>query len=362
MYSMQDELQTEEARALLRAPLEALEAMGLGRPSHLTMEKYLHLLASGALLSEPVVDAYLAVFQEMQYGQKDLTEVDLSSPTAALAEEVAALSHADEADLEWASLQLNPPQINDPAPPPQIPADTTAKEEGVQDLAQQIPRLITTGKVHGALVGSAPMAAGGTQQLPSPKLLGLGLFLLVVWSAVMLALGYRNADRIQSTVGWVQRRGQPATPKPATPRQKVEQLRASAGRAPTDKMKWMRYAMVAQGVNEYADAMHAYRYVISRWPKEAMAINNLAWLYLTAQAPYARDAKEGLLLAEQAYALDQAPYITDTLAEACFQNGMVERAVKLEEDALAREKKRKGIFRRSLKRYRQALQSTPEAP
>lgn len=360
---MQDELQTEEARAQLRAPLEALEAMGLGRPSHLTMENYLHLLATGALLSEPVVEAYLTVFQEVQYGQTDLIEVDLSSPTADLAAEVAALSRADEADLEWASLQLNPPQVKDPAPPPQMPAlaDASAKE-GVQDLAQQIPRLVTAGKVHGALVGSAPMAAGRIQQLPSPKLLGLGLFLLLTWSAVMLALGYRNADRIQSTVGWVQRRGQPPPPKPATPRQKVEQLRASAGRAPTDKEKWMRYALVAQGVHEYADAMHAYRYVIGRWPKEAMALNNLAWLYLTAQAPYARDAREGLLLAEQAYALDQAPYITDTLAEACFQNGMVERAVKLEEDALARAKKQKGIFRRSLKRYRQALQSTPEAP
>ena len=119
----------------------------------------------------------------------------------------------------------------------------------------------------------------------------------------------------------------------------------------------MHYAMVAGYLHQYADAVHAYRHVIRRWPKEAMALNNLAWLHLTAQAPYARDAAEGLLLAEQAYALDQAPYITDTLAEACYQNGQVERAVKLEQDALDRAKQRKGTFRKSLERYKRALKT-----
>lgn len=355
---MPSAVQIQEPKDLLRVPLEALEDLGLGRPAHLTMERYLHLLVGGELLPQGVVDAYLELFQEAQYGERALTEEEVRGAVAALGVEVHALGELDEADLAWVRLQLNPPEVKDPAPPPVVHfSEDPRAQGGVAALAEQIPRLVkpTSPEYSPAGAHGQFSLGGGTQQLPSPKVLGLGLSLLLIWSAVMLALGYRNADEIKSKVGWIQRRGQPPAPTPLTPRQRMEALRAAAGRAPGDKERWMRYGIVAQGLHHYADAVHAYRHIIRRWPREAMALNNLAWLYLTAQAPYARDAAEGLRLAEQAYAVDQAPYITDTLAEACYQNGQVERAVKLEQDALDRSKKRKGIFRRSLERYKRAL-------
>ena len=343
--------QQEDPRDLLRPPLSNLEALGLARPAHLTMERYLSMLVQVELLTEGAVGVYLAVFQDVQYGQGGLLPEAVSAAEA-LQEEVAALSARPEEDLAWVRLQLNPPEIREPAPAPMVQPPTREERE----LTAQIPRLVGPDS---ADEPSTPKPRGlAGQGLPSPRLLALGITLLVLWSAVMVALGYRNAARIDETIGWIQRRGQPRPPAPPTVRQRLEQLRAAAGLAPGDRGKWLRYAELAHRSHNYADAVHAYNHVIRRWPDQAMALNNLAWIHLTASASYARDAREGLRLAEKAYALDQAPYITDTLAEAYFQDGQVQRAVALEEDALKRSKPRnRGVFRKNLKRYLQALRN-----
>ena len=345
----------EDPRDLLRPPLLDLEALGLGRPAHLTMEHYLRLLVQAELVSEQAVDTYLEVFQDLQYGQGGLRASALSA-VEALQDEVGALSARSEEDLAWVKLQLNPPEIERPAPAPLPPSLGPQGGGGDEnpDLAAQIPRLVRPDSAGGP-VQAAPGAAAG-QKLLSSRALALGVVLLLLWSATMVALGYRNAPRIKESIGWIQRRGQPKPPTVLTARQRMERLRAAAGLAPEDKGRWLRYAELAHHSHNYADAVHAYQHVIRRWPDNAMALNNLAWLYLTAQASYARDARAGLRLAEKAYALDQAPYITDTLAEASFQNGQLQRAVTLEEDALKRSKRRnKSLFRKNLKRYRQGL-------
>ena len=78
----------------------------------------------------------------------------------------------------------------------------------------------------------------------------------------------------------------------------------------------------------------AYELLLSDVPRDAGALNDLAWLYLTSDDPAVRDSKRGLELALRALAISRAPAILDTAAEARFQAGQADEAVKLEQEAL----------------------------
>ncbi len=77
-----------------------------------------------------------------------------------------------------------------------------------------------------------------------------------------------------------------------------------------------------------------FELLISEMPKDAGALNALAWLYLTSDDLSLRDPQRGLDLALRAVAISRAPAILDTLAEARFQTGSPDEAVKLEQEAL----------------------------
>lgn len=86
---------------------------------------------------------------------------------------------------------------------------------------------------------------------------------------------------------------------------------------------------------EYRQAEILYQRVIQAAPGDATALNNLAWLYATAEDPALRDKQRALALAQKAAALQQAPHILDTLAEAYFINGRREEALQAIEAAIA---------------------------
>ncbi len=196
--------------------------------------------------------------------------------------------------------------------------------------------------------------------LPSLRFVIPGLLLLLIWSGVMVAFGYSRTERIGEMVQWVRRRGRPVPPPPPakrTFRQRLDSLQRKAGAAPGNRKLWMNYARLAANTGHWADAIVAYQHVVRRWPNDSFAANNLAWLYLTAGAPYARNRARGLELAERAYALKRAPVIADTLAQACFQDGQLERAVKLQRAALEGTMEHKVIFREKLIQYEEALKA-----
>jgi hypothetical protein len=69
-------------------------------------------------------------------------------------------------------------------------------------------------------------------------------------------------------------------------------------------------------------------------PRDSVALNNLAWLYLTTSDSSLRNPQRGLELALRAVELSRAPQILDTAAEARFQTGEPAEAVKLEQEAI----------------------------
>ncbi|MCG6910315.1 MAG: M48 family metalloprotease [Deltaproteobacteria bacterium] len=82
-------------------------------------------------------------------------------------------------------------------------------------------------------------------------------------------------------------------------------------------------------------AGRAYEHALTISPGNVRALNNLAWLYATAEDVGMRNPGRSLQLAEKAATLEQAPYILDTLAESYFVNGFVRKAILSERKALS---------------------------
>lgn len=78
---------------------------------------------------------------------------------------------------------------------------------------------------------------------------------------------------------------------------------------------------------EYREAKRLYQEVVRSNPDDAIALNNLAWLYATADDQAVRDKSMALTLALEAARRDPQPHVLDTLAEAYFVNGNSEKAL-----------------------------------
>jgi tetratricopeptide (TPR) repeat protein len=90
-----------------------------------------------------------------------------------------------------------------------------------------------------------------------------------------------------------------------------------------------------QADRRYEGAAMAYEFIIMQHPGDEVALNNLAWLYATAEDESVRDKKAALELARRAASIKKEAFILDTLAEAYFINGMHEEALATIEEALA---------------------------
>lgn len=96
----------------------------------------------------------------------------------------------------------------------------------------------------------------------------------------------------------------------------------------------MNIAMVYNDMKKVDKAKEIYEKVIVIDRKQAMALNNLAWLLISAQNPDPDDIKRGYELAKDAVRLERSPESLDTLAEACFLMGKREEAIRLIEEAI----------------------------
>lgn len=107
--------------------------------------------------------------------------------------------------------------------------------------------------------------------------------------------------------------------------------------------------------NHFENAQKAYQNAVEMDSKNARALNNLAWLLLTCEDRRLRNPVRGLRLARRAAALDPAPHVLDTLAEALFANGDVAAAVATEKRALAAADGDRHVFQAQLEKFQRAL-------
>jgi hypothetical protein len=109
---------------------------------------------------------------------------------------------------------------------------------------------------------------------------------------------------------------------------------------PLSKEQTLQMWAVAEARQKHdQQAKLAYEHLLAYRPKDARTLNNLAWLYLTTDDPAVHNPERGLELAMRAIHQQRWANYLDTAAEAYFQTGNPEEAVKLEKEALQQTQK-----------------------
>jgi Zn-dependent protease with chaperone function len=108
-----------------------------------------------------------------------------------------------------------------------------------------------------------------------------------------------------------------------------------------------------------AEAAASYEKTLSIDPDNVRALNNLAWLYATAEEVRVFQPKKALELARRAAGINPAPHVLDTLAQAYFVNDEIEKAVETEKKALSLSKDKASHYREQLEKFQEELNKGP---
>jgi Flp pilus assembly protein TadD len=96
-----------------------------------------------------------------------------------------------------------------------------------------------------------------------------------------------------------------------------------------------------------------FKKALSLNPEDPEILNNLAWLYATADMKELRRPAEALKLSQKAARISPKPYILDTLGESYFVNGRYEEAVRALEAAVSAGTDNPVYYAEQLKKFRQ---------
>ena len=103
---------------------------------------------------------------------------------------------------------------------------------------------------------------------------------------------------------------------------------------------------------QYAKALKVYRQGLNLAPDNAELLNDIAWLYATADEPKFLRPKKALMYASMAAKLDPTAHILDTLAESLFINGYIKKAIATEKEALKKDSSGKEYYQSQIKRFK----------
>ncbi len=102
----------------------------------------------------------------------------------------------------------------------------------------------------------------------------------------------------------------------------------------------------------YEETAAAYEKSLELKPDSPEVLNNLAWLYATAEKDRIRNPRKALELARKAADLSPSAHILDTLAEAYYVNDQRDKAVEAAEAALQVADKKRGYYEAQLEKFR----------
>ena len=96
----------------------------------------------------------------------------------------------------------------------------------------------------------------------------------------------------------------------------------------------------------------AYEASLKLSPENPNVLNNLAWLYATAEDPHFRNPARALDLAKAAAGLLEEPHILDTLAECYFVNGQYAKALETAQHALRLARENRTYYQEQVEKFR----------
>ena len=110
-------------------------------------------------------------------------------------------------------------------------------------------------------------------------------------------------------------------------------------------------ALVYQKMGRYGEAINTYEEIIKIDPDRAVALNNLAWILVTAPEKGLRDKARGLELAQRAVTLERSAVFLDTLAEAHYANGQYDEAIRVIGEAISVARGGETYYRDQLEKF-----------
>ncbi len=119
-----------------------------------------------------------------------------------------------------------------------------------------------------------------------------------------------------------------------------------------DNPLWLHLrADMLAGEKRYPEAVAAYEKSLALQPDNSEVLNNLAWLYLTAEKKAWQDPLRGLELARKAASISSRSHVLDTLAEAQWQNGETAQAIATERRAVEGALENRDYYRGQLQKF-----------
>jgi Zn-dependent protease with chaperone function len=127
---------------------------------------------------------------------------------------------------------------------------------------------------------------------------------------------------------------------------------------PNDVLLLQRLALFTLKRGNLRETIKLYERVLSLDENQPIALNNLAWILVTADDVELRDKKRALALAQRAVALERSPVFLDTLAEALYANGFAQKAVEIIKEAIALARDNVEYYKRQLLKFTGEIKET----
>jgi tetratricopeptide (TPR) repeat protein len=343
------------APSALQARLRELQDFGLGRPANVLFSEYVTVLVARGVIDAATSEQMSFAFYAAHYGDLNVetasyieTVARLEGVTAQLAampaKERLELSERVKRDLRTLSGNAARSAITKVpvAPEPAWEAPHIAAADGLWN-AEPPPSNELSDE---GLIRSVPVHSADSD---SRRRRRRRLNLLVPTALGLFFAGYASHNLVDRSLD---RHDNGISSDQATTKNSKDVRDDSPSREETLR-KW---AVAEARLQHDQEAKLAYEHLLAYRPKDALTLNNLAWLYLTTNDPAVHNPERGLELAMRAIREQRSAFYLDTAAEAYFQTGNPEEAVKLEKEALLQPQKFVGFQQQLVSTLSQQLQ------
>jgi hypothetical protein len=325
----------EPAQNGLESCLGDLERLGLVRPAHILFTEYLAALAAESVVDADTATRVAATYHRLRYGTVDPDDLEMRDAIERLRATAAAVAAMSEKARQGLAGRLRLRLQTSSAPEPQPPsADSDLPDPGARlewnsiGVTNMSAGDYLNGDAVPRLVSTLPAASNAAKQR------GFRINSLPLETATLLVVGLIVA-------GYLLRGGADqsvATSSGEATKSKSPKVFAQDVWRHDDYWadNLLRRAQADASQKREQSARLAFELYISDVPRNATGLNDLAWLYLTSDDLSVRNPSRALELASRALAIRRTPEVLDTAAEARYQTGQAEEAVRLEREALDR--------------------------
>jgi tetratricopeptide (TPR) repeat protein len=116
----------------------------------------------------------------------------------------------------------------------------------------------------------------------------------------------------------------------------------------------IRLARVSRRLNKWEEAIDIYERGLLLEEPDAGTLNNYAWFLVTLPDEELRNPKRAIELAEKAVTKERTPAYLDTLAEAYYLNGSIQKAIDTINEAISLTNGEKQYYKDQLKKFKEA--------